>query len=134
VRMGFGLISLLVVVAIIAMLWSKDAQTASKVNTDTRRELAPVTGRGPDDLPMDKSAEFAADKNGLAVTKVVPGGYFDQYFKLKQGDVIVEAGDSTFRGTDEASAVAQLFIMSQNKRDITVMRGGQKVVLKPVSP
>jgi len=129
-RMAFGLVSLLVVVAIIAYLGSRDAETASKVNTDTRQQMAPVTGRGPDDAPMEKSAEFSGERNGLAVTKVVAGGYFDQFYGVKKGDIIIQAGNMDLKGMDESSAITALLDQAPKKLDIIVLRNGQRVPLK----
>src|SRR5436309_568329 len=126
-RMAFGLVSLLVVVAIIAYLASRDAGTASQVNRDTRQQMAPVTGRGPDDAPMEKSADFAADRNGLAVTKVVAGGYFDQFYGVKKGDVIIQAGNADLKGRDESSALTFLLDQAPRKLDLIVLRNGQRV-------
>lgn len=130
-RMGFGLVALLVVAAIIVLLQAQNAETVTKTNKEVRRELAPVTGRGPDDVPMDKSAEFEMRRDGFAATKVVAGGFFDQYFGLKQGDVITDAGETNFRGMDEGLALPLLWQMAQSKRELVVLRGGQQVKLKP---
>jgi C-terminal processing protease CtpA/Prc len=129
-RMGLGLISLLIVVGIIAYLSSRDAGTAVKADKDARQQLAPVTGRGPDDVPMEKSADFAGDRNGLSVTTVVAGGYFDHFYGVKKGDIIVQAGNVELKGMDETSAVTALLDQAPRKLDILVLRNGQRVTLK----
>lgn len=129
-RMGFGLIGLLMVVALIAYLGSKDAETSSRANKAVQQQMAPVTGRGGDGEPMEKSADFAMKPNGLAVTRVTAGGYFDQFYGLKQDDVILEAGDAPpFKGTDEGSAITFLLDQAPKKKPIVVLREGQRVTL-----
>jgi hypothetical protein len=132
-RMAFGLVSLLVVVAIIAFLASRDAETASKVNKDARQNLAPITGQGSDGVErrVDKSAEFISDRKGLLVTKVNKDSYFEYFYSppLQKGDVITTAGEMSLEGMDEGA----LFQMAQQKRDLTVLRNGQKMTLKQKS-
>ena len=130
---GGLLLVLLIGIALTAYLWSQNASTVSQTNQAVRQQVAPITGRGPDDAPMDKSAEFAGERNGLTVKSVVAGGYFDQYFGLKAGDVIITAGDLSLRGMDEGLAVPQLFQMVQQKRSLEIMRAGQKMTLNPKS-
>lgn len=125
------LLSLLIGVAILAYLWATSAETASKVNTETRQQLAPVTGRGPDGGTITDSAEFSADRSGLAVTRVKAGSYFDQYFGLKEGDIIIRAGDVELKGIDDASAQTFVFDAAQKKRELVVTREGAKTTLNP---
>jgi hypothetical protein len=134
-RMGLGLVGLLVVAAIIAVMSSKSGETASRANKEVRRETAQMSGRGADGVPMDKSAEFAAERTGLKVTSVAAGGYFEQFYALKAGDVIVEAGSSgSLKGVDENSATAFLFSAAQSKQPLNVLRGGQPFALNPITP
>ena len=145
-RMAFGLVSLLVVSAILIFLMSRQAETANNANQSAQKTLAPVTGRVPsgvtnavpggagggsgapsgDDGRIDKSAEFTTHSKGLLVTKVNPGSYFDHYYGLMQGDIITNAGEATLEGQDEA----MLFQMAQQKRDLVVLRNGQSLPLK----
>jgi hypothetical protein len=100
---------------------------------NARQNLAPVTGRGTDGVErrIDQSAEFEKDRKGLLVTKVKPNSYFVYFYSppLQKGDVITDAGETPLEGMDEAA----LFQMAQQKRDLTVMRNGQKVTLKQKS-
>ncbi|QOV89151.1 PDZ domain-containing protein [Humisphaera borealis] len=126
---GAVMLSLLIGVAIMAYLWSTSAETASKVNRDVRQEMAPVTGRGPDGGSITDSAEFTADRAGLAVAKVKPGSYYEVFFGLKAGDVIVRAGDIDLKGQDETSAQTFLMDAAQKKRELVVMRAGARTTL-----
>ena len=132
-RMGLGLISLLIVVGIIAYLASRDAGTASDANKNARQNLAPITGQGTDGVErrIDQSAEFTKDRKGLLVTKVNADSYFVYFYSpaLKTGDIITHAGETPLEGMDEAA----LFQMAQQKRDLTILRNGQKMTLKQKS-
>ena len=123
------LLALLIGVGIMIYLQATSAETASKVNKDVRQEIAPVTGRGPDGGDITTSATFAADRAGLAVSTVKPGSYYDVYFGLKAGDVIVRAGDVDLKGHDETSAQTFLMEAAQKKRELIVMRGGARTTL-----
>lgn len=126
---GVFLLSFLIGIGILTYLWSTSAQTASTANKKAQKEVAPITGRGPDGGTITDSAEFAPDRAGLAVTTVKPGSYFDQFFALQAGDVIVRAGDVDLKGIDEETAKAFLYEAAQRKRSLDVLRAGQKVTL-----
>lgn len=135
-RMGFGLVGLLVVVAIMVYMSSKSSEAPARAQKEVRREMTQVTGRAPDGgAPIDKSAEFAATPAGLSVTAVVAGGYFEQFYDLKKDDVIVEAGSSgSLKGVDDNSATAFLFTAAQSKQPLKILRGGQPKTLDPITP
>ena len=126
---GVFLLSFLIGIALLAYLWSTNAQTVSTANKQAQKEVAPITGRGPDGGTITDSAEFQEDRAGLAVTKVKPGSYFDQFFGLQQGDVIVRAGDLDLKGQDEEVAKTYLYDAAQRKRSLDVLRNGQKMTL-----
>ena len=127
---GVFLLTFLIGIALLAYLWSMNAQSVSTANQQAQKDVAPITGRGPDGGTITDSAEFQADRAGLAVTTVKPGSYFDQFFGLKQGDVIVRAGDMDLKGIDEEMAKTHLYDAAQRKRAIEVLRGGQKTTLE----
>jgi len=132
-RMGLGLLSLLVVVGIIAYVASLNTGAISDGNKNARQNLAPITGHGTDGVErrIDQSAEFAKDRKGLLVTKVNADSYFEYFYSpaIKTGDIITHAGETPLEGMDEAA----LFEMAQKKRDLTVLRNGQKMTLKQKS-
>jgi hypothetical protein len=129
-RMALGLVSLLVVVGIVMYMMSLNTGAVSSGNKDARRNLAPVTGQGTDGVErrIDKSAEFASNPKGILVTKVNPDSYFEHFYSppLQKGDLITMAGEMSLEGMDEAA----VFQMAQQKRDLTVVRNGQRMTLK----
>ncbi|MDB5295142.1 MAG: hypothetical protein JWO31_1125 [Phycisphaerales bacterium] len=131
---GVLLLSLLMGIALMAYLFTKDAAVSVKAKQQTESQMAPVTGRGPDGGTMTDSAEFDADKAGLAVTSVKPGSYFDVYFGLKQGDVITKAGDVDLKGSDVTSGTTFVYQAAQSKRSFDVLRAGQKTTLDVKTP
>jgi hypothetical protein len=97
---------------------------ASQNRASARGPVASVTNR--EVRQIDKSAEFAVKPKGLLATQVFQGGYFDYYYGLQTGDLITDAGEVSLEGQD----VAMLWEMAQKKRDLTVIRNGQRQVLQ----
>jgi hypothetical protein len=86
--------------------------------------VANITNREVRDI--DKSAEFTVKPKGLLATAVHAGGYFDHYYGLQAGDLITDAGEAPLEGQD----LAMLWQMAQMKRDLTIIRNGQRMVLQ----
>ena len=126
---GAFLLAFLIGIGLMAYLWSTNAASVSTANKQAQKDVAPITGRGPDGGSMTDSAEFQQDRAGLAVKTVKPGSYFDQFFGLKQGDVITRAGDVDLKGNDEDTAKTFVYEAAQRKRSLDVLRGGQKLTL-----
>src|SRR5688572_14473969 len=102
-RMGFGLVGLLVVVAIILILFVKKEEPTLRAGQKAKQEAQQLSGRGPDQLPASQSVKLEPQMRNnqiesLLVTDVTPGGALDQYFGLKKGDAIVKVGDLDVRG------------------------------------
>ena len=136
-RMGFGLVGLLVVVAIILIVFVKKEEPTLRAGKKAKEEAQQLSGRGPDQLPASQSVKLEAQmKNNqiesLLVTEVVPGGALDQYFGLKKGDVIVKVGQFDIRGNPyNEQAEVMVFEAAQKNEAIVVVRGGQQVTLNP---
>ena len=126
---GAVLLSLLIGVGLLVYLWSTSAETVTTTNKEVRKQVEPITGRGPDGGTIVDSAEFQTDRAGLAVTTVKAGSYYDQYFGLKAADVITRAGDVDLKGVDEESAKTFVMEAAQKKRELIVMRAGEKKTL-----
>jgi C-terminal processing protease CtpA/Prc len=136
-RMGFGLVGLLVVVAIILILFVKKEEPTLRAGQKAKEEAQQLSGRGPDQLPASQSVKLEAQmKNNqiesLLVTDVTPGGALDQYFGLQKGDAIVKVGDLDVRGHPLGEGVdTQVYEAAQRNWPLVVVRGGQRVTLTP---
>jgi hypothetical protein len=137
-RMGFGLLSLLITIGLIAYMWSTYNSAVSKGGAKARDQAQQISGRGPDGEPASKSVKLEAKtKNGqtesFEVTDVTPGGALEQYFGLKKGDSIVQVGDFPVKDYPggESLAEAGVFEAAQRQWSLVVMRDGQKVTLSP---
>ncbi len=136
-RMGFGLVSILVVLAIV-LIWFKNTQVpVIERGQEAKKEATQLSGRGPDELPASQSVKLEPQmKNNqiesLLVTDVTPGGALDQYFGLQKGDVIVKVGQFDIRGNPfNEQAEVMVFEAAQKTEEIVVLRGGQRVTLTP---
>ena len=136
-RIGIGLVSLLVVVAIV-LIWFKNTQIpVIEKGQETKKEAQQISGRGPDGLPASQSVKLDAKmKNNqiesLVVTDVTPGGAMDQYFGLQKGDEIVKVGDLDVKGHPLGEGVdAAVFEAAQRQQALVVVRNGQRVELTP---
>src|SRR5687767_2584780 len=136
-RMGFGLVSVLVVLAII-LIWFKNTQVpVIEKGQEAKEQAKQIAGRGPDQLPASQSVKLEPQmKNNqiesLLVTEVTPGGALDQYFGLKKGDVIVKVGQFDIRGNPyNEQAEVMVFEAAQTNKEIIVLRSGQRVTLSP---
>jgi C-terminal processing protease CtpA/Prc len=136
-RMGIGLVSILVVLAIV-LIWFKNTQIpVIEKGQETKKEATQLSGRGPDQLPASQSVKLEAQlKNNqiesLLVTDVTPGGALDQYFGLQKGDAIVKVGDLDVRGHPLGEGVdTQVYEAAQRNWPLVVLRGGQRVTLTP---
>ena len=134
-RMGFGLVALLVTVAIVLILFVKKEEPTLRAGQKAKEEAQQLSGRGPDQLPASQSVKLEPQmKNGqvesLLVTDVTPGGALDQYFGLKKDDVIVKVGQFDIRGNPYGEgAEVMVFEAAQKNEPIVVTRSGQHVTL-----
>jgi hypothetical protein len=136
-RMGFGLVALLVTVAIVLILFVKKEEPTLRAGQKAKQEAQQLTGRGPDQMPASESVKLEPQmKNNqiesLLVTDVTPGGALDQYFGLQKGDAIVKVGDFDVRGHPMGEGVdTQVYEAAQRQWPLVVLRGGQRVTLEP---
>ena len=126
---GGLLLALLMGVGLMIYLFANNAETSIKAEKKVRDDMGAVTGRAEGGNITD-SAEFTTDRAGLAVESVKAGSYYDVYFGLKQGDVIIQAGDMNLKGIDSTQAETFLMTAAQRKQDLVVQRQGQKVTLQ----
>src|SRR5207248_9958789 len=110
----FGLVSLLLAVAIIAYLWSQHTTVVAHEGVKAQDQARQISGRGQDGRAAIHSFTVNPEMRGnrldaLEVTDVVPGGALADY-GLKKGDKIIKICDQTVgnrSNDDPALAKAQ---------------------------
>jgi C-terminal processing protease CtpA/Prc len=135
---GFGLLGLLVVVAIAIVWFSQTQIPIARKGKQTQDVARQISGHGPDGESAQHSVKLDFEgKDGktedLLVTDVTPGGALDQYFGLKKGDRIIKIGEFPVRdypGGDDL-AEAAVFEAAQKQQPLVVRRGAQEVTLSP---
>lgn len=141
-RMAFGLLSLLIVVAIIMYVFSITAIPTARVGKDAAKQARQISGHDDDGTPADRTITLDADMRGskfqdLVVTSVKPGGAMDRFYGLKPGDKIIAIGGAditTISNDDFEMAKAMLLQEGYEKSNpVTVIRNGQRMQL-PLPP
>ena len=137
-RAMFGLVSLLVVVAIIAFLFSMYDIPVAKQGRVTQQQARQLSGHDVNGTPADQTIKLDADlrNNHLAdliVTSVTPGGAMDRVYGFQAGDKIIAIGEmdiSTLSNDDFEMAKAQLLQEGFEKgKPVTVIRAEKKIQL-----
>ena len=137
-RAIFGLVSLLVVVAIIAYLFSIYDIPVAKHGQQAQQQARQLSGHDQDGTPADQTIKLDADlrNNKLAdliVTSVTPGGAMDRVYGFQAGDKIIAIGEmdiSTLSNDDFEMAKAQLLQEGFEKgKPVTVIRAEKKIQL-----
>lgn len=140
-RAMFGLVALLVGVALMFYLFTRDASETLRVSKPMQDQAQQMSGRGEDGQSAMSSFKSEPQMQGnrladLLVTEVAPGGAMDQYYGLKKGDQITylttQAGlqkISEASNNDPEMARAQVQETFQGSRPIVVMRGGKQFTL-----
>jgi hypothetical protein len=139
-RMAFGLVSLLVTLAIILLLfktYSAPMLKRGKSATDDARQLA---GRDENNAPVTDAIKLdSRDRNGqmvgAVVTDITPGSAIEMKYGLHKGDVIVELGQLMVRGNMSSADEARDFLLHSYQRSdpVVVMRGKNRLTL-PLAP
>ena len=133
-RYAFGLVSLLVVVAIIAYMMSMQApalKTAAKARTDTKKMAGydEDGSRAMDSITLD-TADSGGKTVAILVADVKPEGAFARHFGLKKGDKIVEVGGQRVRDMNDGElAKAMVQESYQRNQQLVVERNGKKLTL-----
>jgi hypothetical protein len=137
-RMIFGLVALLVTVAIIlfvASMYYGGSRGVIKTGARLQDEATQISGRGPDKVPVTQSITYLASSGGrldaLEVESVTAGGAMELY-GVRAGDQIVEVNGIAMRDVpmgDEELAKAWVAEAYQRQQSLVVMRGGQRIEL-----
>jgi hypothetical protein len=139
-RVAFGLVSLLVVLAIILLVFSMYEAPVLKRGKTAQDDARQLAGRDEDNLPVTHAVTLdAKDRNGqmqsVVVTSVVAGSTIEKHYGLQVGDEIVQLGQLPVKGYMNSSDEAKDFLLSAYQRNepVVVMRGFEQLVL-PLDP
>jgi len=132
-RYAFGLVSLLVVTAIIVFAFAKYEIPVAKKGLETKEQVQPLVGQTSDGIKAQDSVKVDGQMvNGqlrsLLVTSVTPGGYFEQYYGLKIGDKVLQINGVDI-GTFNDPGMAEAELWQVQTRPITILRGTQTLTL-----
>ena len=139
-RAVFGLVSLLVVIAIMMWLFSMYSIPVAREGKTAQDQARQISGRGDDGVAAIHSFQVEPNLRGsklqsLDVTNVTPGGALASY-GLEKGDKIVEINGTKvgdLSNNDSELAKAQVHDAFQRSQPIVVLRDGQPVTL-PQAP
>lgn len=139
-RVAFGLVSLLVVLAIIMLVFSMYEAPVLKRGKTAMDDARQLAGRDEDNLPVTHAITLdAKDRNGrmeaAVVTSITPGSTLEKVYGLQVGDEIVQLGPLTVKDYIHSADEAKDFLLSsfQKTEPVIVVRGSQQVSL-PLDP
>jgi hypothetical protein len=138
--MGFGLVGLLITVAIMAKLWSDDIPVTIQADKQAQQQVEQIAGVTPDGSRVEDTYDLKPQMRpdgrlgALIVTRLAPNSPLAAYFGLQLNDQIVSAGYSgvLFNVTDVPDTeTAELNVRDAYARSgqLIVMRNGQKLTL-----
>jgi len=139
-RVAFGLVSLLVVVAIILLVFSMYKAPVLKRGKSAQDDARQIAGRDEDNAPVTDAITLdAKDRNGqmlaAVVTSVTPGSTIEKHYGIQKGDEILVLGQLTVKGNMQSADEAKDYLLYAYQRNepVVVMRGSQKLTL-PMDP
>lgn len=141
-RAIFGLAALLVAVAIMFYLFTKNTAETLKVAKPMQQEAQQMAGRGRDGQSAENSFQIEPEQRGhrldaLLVTDVTPGGAADTFYGLKKGDKIVaittngglqKVNDASNGDAEMAKAMLAQYSFAASQ-PIVVERDGKQLTL-----
>jgi hypothetical protein len=133
-RYAFGLVSLLVVTAIILLLFAKYEIPVAQKGKETQDEVQPLVGKTADGVQAKDSVKVDGQvANGelrsLLVTNVTPDGFFDQYYGLKVGDKVLQINEVDVGSLGDSGMAESMLWSVKPPQTITISRNGQKRTL-----
>jgi hypothetical protein len=135
-RMAFGLVSLLVVMAIILMLFKSVQAPMLKEGKKAQDQARAMSGRDEDgvrvtDAVMLEGQDKAGKMESVVVSDVTANSAIQQRYGLQKGDVILQIGPLSVRDNMSSADEAKDFLLDayQKNQDLVVIRGWDKLTL-----
>jgi hypothetical protein len=140
-RAGIGLVSILVVVAIILIVafGGNHAYVPTVINAGNsgQQQAGQIAGRDDNGTPVgDTIALEEHDSNdghlrGLTVKTVLPTSPFVTSYGLQQGDEITEIGGLSVKDQDFELSKDLVYEAYGKNQSLTVLRAGQQLTINP---
>jgi hypothetical protein len=124
----FGLVALLVGVAILVYVWSSYNIPVAHEGQKAKAEAEQISGYDPagdavkDTIRLEPVANNGKP-SGAVITFIKPGSVMEQHYGLKVNDVIVAVGALTAAEDPEMVRALEAY---QRQEPITILRGGVK--------
>jgi hypothetical protein len=141
-RAGIGLVSILVVVAIILMVAFSGQHggyipTVINAGSSGQQQAGQIAGRDESGTPVgDTIALEEHDSNdghlrGLTVKTVLPTSPFVTSYGIQQGDEITEIGGLSVKDQDFELSKDLVYEAYGKNQSLTVLRAGQQLTINP---
>ena len=139
-KAAFGLVSLLVVCAIVFYVWTNSAKQTIDSSKPAREQAEKFSGRDSEGRPLQETMQLSPfAPNGklqyIFVDKLDPENPMAKEYGLKVDDSIIEVGPQGVRDPGMDGQMMKALVLEARTRqwDIVVLRNGEKVTLKPDS-
>jgi hypothetical protein len=136
-KAGFGLVSVLIVVALIMWMQAKNATTVLDKSKNARKDAAQFAGqdmdgvKAKDSIKMEPVLLSSGKLKSIKVTWLMPLGPMESYYGLMVGDEVVQANQLDVKDSDTEMAPLMVLESYSRKLPLIVMRGTQKLRLPP---
>ncbi len=144
-RYGFGLLSLLIGVAILFYIsfggeHGGEVGVTMQAQKDMTVQGNQIAGRAQDGSPIESTIQLdEVDSGGsfrrLKVVSIMPGTPMDTAYGLKPGDEITRVGGLGIADNNDAGLAKTLVYSAyQDNQPIVILRNDQEITLTPDSP
>lgn len=134
-RAGFGLVSILVTLGIIAILWRTTTLPTIQQSQSARSQAEQIAGIDESGARVSQTIFFQPVMSQgrlmyLLVQKMWPTSSYGAFYGIAAGDTIESIGPQTVRDIgDETTAKALAYEAYQRQWDLGIIRNNQKFVL-----
>lgn len=128
-KYGFGLIVLLLGVALLLYLQAENASTVITAAKPAKATAERVASVGMKDSYKVKLVEANGKVTGLEIAELDPEGPLAKMYDLKVGDKVIEVGPLSIRDTDADLLQAQLLEAGARQSKLVVLRGTERIEL-----
>src|SRR5882672_10310885 len=131
---GFGLVAFLIAIAISLWMWGSYHKEVAHYGVQATKEAQQFAGQDEHGRLAINSLTLVPEvQNGklkyVLVDTIDPQGAYAKWFHLQQNDAIIAVAGLDLRDQDAEMAHALIQEAYQRQQELTIMRGGKKIVL-----